>query len=56
MFDIEERGAIASGKKGELPMYFLVGLKREFQDPSNPIKTNTNFNEKFNHLMKIYNT
>ena len=55
-FEIEERGAIASGKKGELNMYFLNRLKPEFSEDALGLKANDMFEKKFNRLMKIYDT
>ena len=54
IFEIEERGPIASGKKGDLPMYFLNGLKPEYCEANSNIKANNTFQQKYGRLMKIY--
>ena len=55
MFDIEERGKITSGKKGDIPMYFLNRLKTEFSGDQEGLQPNDIFLQKYERLMKIYN-
>ena len=55
IFEIEERGSIASGKKGDVPMYFLNRIKPEFSAGSSGFKSNDMFQKKFGQMMKIYN-
>jgi len=55
MFDIEERGKITSGKKGDIPMYFLNRLKTEFSGDQEGLQPNDIFFQKYERLMKIYN-
>ena len=55
MFDIEERGKITSGKKGDIPMYFLNRLKMEFSGDQEGLQPNDIFFQKYERLMKIYN-
>ena len=54
IFETENRGSINSGKKGDLPMYFLNRLKEEFSEDPDGIKANSVFQQKFGGLMKIY--
>ncbi|MBM10340.1 MAG: hypothetical protein CMF69_12385 [Magnetovibrio sp.] len=54
MFDIEDRGKIRSGKKGDIPMYFLNRLKVEFSGDQEGLKPNDIFLQKYERLMKIY--
>ena len=54
VFEIEPRGEVASGKKGDLPMYFIIGLKAEFSEDQNGLKPNDVFQQNFGNLMKIY--
>ena len=54
VFEIEPRGEVASGKKGDLPMYFVIRLKAEFSEDQNGLKPNDVFQQKFGNLMKIY--
>ncbi|MBL93997.1 MAG: Adenylate cyclase [Alphaproteobacteria bacterium MarineAlpha3_Bin5] len=54
VFEIEERGKINSGKKGDLPMYFLSRLSAKFSKDQLGLKPNEIFDQKYGHLMKIY--
>ena len=56
IFEIENRGSINTGKKGELPMFFLNRLKEEFAEDSDGLKTNNAFQQKFGGMMKIYDS
>ena len=56
IFEIENRGSINTGKKGDLPMYFLNRLKKEFAEDSDGLKTNNAFQQKFGGMMKIYDS
>jgi class 3 adenylate cyclase/CheY-like chemotaxis protein len=44
-FDCEYRGKIAAKNIGEIDMYYVNGLKVEFQSPDDPIKPNEHFKE-----------
>ncbi len=55
MFDTVERGKITSGKKGDIPMYFLNRLKTEFSRDQEGLQPNDTFLQKYERLMKIYN-
>ena len=55
MFDTVERGKITSGKKGDIPMYFLNRLKTEFSRDHEGLQPNDTFLQKYERLMKIYN-
>ncbi len=44
-FDCEYRGKIAVKNIGEIDMYYVLGLKTEFQDPEDSIKPNEKFKE-----------
>jgi len=54
IFEIESRGIINSGKKGDLSMYFLNRLKEEFSEDPDGLKPNNEFQQKFGSQMKIY--
>ena len=56
MFDTAERGKITSGKKGDIPMYFLNRLKTEFSRDHEGLQANDTFLKKYERLMKIYNS
>ena len=56
IFEIENRGSINTGKKGELPMFFLNRIKEEFAEDSDGLKPNNAFQKKFGGLMKIYDS
>ena len=43
IFEIESRGIINSGKKGDLSMYFLSRLKEEFSEDPDGLKPNKEF-------------
>ncbi|MAR79415.1 MAG: hypothetical protein CMM18_04210 [Rhodospirillaceae bacterium] len=53
IFEVEDRGKIDSGKKGDLPMFFLKSLKNEFSDDGG-LKPNDAFQKKFGSLLKVY--
>mgnify|MGYP001412798822 CR=1 FL=1 len=53
-FEIEPRGEVASGKKGDLPMYSLNRLKAGYSEDSDGLKPNDVFQQKYGQLMKIY--
>ena len=55
MFDTAERGKITSGKKGDIPMYFVSRLKTEFSRDQEGLQPNDTFLQKYDRLMKIYN-
>ena len=55
MFDTVERGKITSGKKGDIPMYFVSRLKVEFSRDQEGLQPNDTFLQKYERLMKIYN-
>ena len=55
IFEIENRGSINTGKKGDLPMYFLNRLKAEFSRDQEGLQPNDTFLQKYERLMKIYN-
>ena len=54
IFEIESRGIINSGKKGDLSMCFLSLLKEEFSEDPDGLKPNNEFQKKFGGQMKIY--
>jgi len=45
-FDCTYRGKIAAKNKGEIDMYFVDGLKKEYQENNDPIEPNSMFLEK----------
>ena len=47
MFDTVERGKITSGKKGDIPMYFLNRLKTEFSGDQEGLQANDIFFQKY---------
>ena len=53
IFQIESRGIINSGKKGDLSMYFLSRLKEEFSEDPDGLKPNNEFQKKFGGQMKV---
>jgi class 3 adenylate cyclase/CheY-like chemotaxis protein len=49
-FRCEPRGKIQAKSKGEVDMYFVLGLRPELTDPHDPLKPNADFDKRYEAL------
>lgn len=54
IFDIEDRGIVASGKKGDLRMHYLGKLLPEYSQDARGVGTNSEFEKKYASTMRVY--
>lgn len=49
-FDCSYRGKVPAKNKGEMEMYYVLGIKKELREVSNPLLPNSKFREKYASL------